>query len=133
MFLVYHDLKQKNKIRCFHAKKFAFTHRNLFKMYMKSLDSYAIIESRATRHSAVSALTETVTSMLMSFLKNKTSPLSVLIYLTVYLYFFSKHNWFAETHSYLKLSYQITDRLLILPSKQTGKTQTSIQFVYPPI
>ena len=32
----------------------------LFKMYMKSLDSHAIIESRATRISTVSAFTETV-------------------------------------------------------------------------
>ena len=31
----------------------------LFKIYMKSLDSHAMIESRATRHSAVSAFTET--------------------------------------------------------------------------
>ena len=29
-------------------------------MYIKSFDSHAIIESRATRHSAVSAFTETV-------------------------------------------------------------------------
>ena len=43
MFLVYHDLKQKNKIRSIAAPKYAFTHRNypnlkciseLFKMYI---------------------------------------------------------------------------------------------------
>ena len=31
----------------------------LFKIYLKSLDSVILIESRATRHSAVSAFTET--------------------------------------------------------------------------
>ena len=53
----------KNKIRCIDASKYAFTHRKLpksiselFKMYMKSLDSFILIVSRATRH----AFTETV-------------------------------------------------------------------------
>ena len=32
-------------------------------------------------------------------------------------YFFSRHNRFAETHSYLQLSYQITDRLLAAGNK----------------
>ena len=32
----------------------------LFKIYMKSLDSFIKTDSRATRHSAVSAFTETV-------------------------------------------------------------------------
>ena len=46
------------------------------------------------------------------FLNNKTFPLLVITYLTFYLYIFSRHYRFAETHRYLQLSYQITDRLL---------------------
>ena len=34
-----------------------------------------------------------------------------------WLLFFSRHNRFAETHSYLQLSYQITDRLLAAGNK----------------
>ena len=48
----------------------------LFKMYMKSLDSFIlasrdIIESRATRHSAVSTFTETVESSFSSTASHK--------------------------------------------------------------
>ena len=60
---------------------------------------HAIIESRATRHSAVSAFTEIV-----EFLK--------LLLQHDWLLIFSRHNRFAETHSVLQLSYHITDRLL---------------------
>ena len=81
-------------------------------MYLKSLDllykHHAIIESHATRHSTVSAFTETVkylgpslASMLMRYCCSM-----------IGCYFFSRHNRFAETHSNLQLSYQITDRLL---------------------
>ena len=73
MFLANHDwFETKNKIRCIDAPKYAFTHRNLpesekyiwiiqnvhekyWFFYIISI-TYAIIESRATRHSAVSAL-----------------------------------------------------------------------------
>ena len=59
----------KNKIRYIDAPKYVFTHRNLpnlksiselFKMYMKSLDSFILASRDATSHTAVSAFTETV-------------------------------------------------------------------------
>ena len=99
------------------APKYAFTHRNLpnlksiselFKMYMKSLDSHAIIESRATRHSTVSAFTETVESRI--------NPYEILLQHD-WLLVFSRQNRFAETHSHLQLSYHITDRLLAAGNK----------------
>ena len=52
-------IRNKNKIRCIDAPKYAFTHRNLpesksiselFKMYMKSLDSFIL----ASRNNKVS-------------------------------------------------------------------------------
>ena len=55
-------------------------------MYMKSLDSYYIIESRATRHSAVSAFTETV-----EFLERSYEVLLQHDWLLI----FSRHNRFA--------------------------------------
>ena len=39
--------------------------------------------------------------------------------------FFSRHNRFAETHSYLQLSYQITDRLLAACNNQKKREQKS--------
>ena len=77
-------------------------------MYMNLYKHHAIIESRATRHSAVFAFTETA-----EFLKR--SLASVLVKYCCSMigcYFFSRYNRFAEKHSYLQLSYQITDRLL---------------------
>ena len=64
----------KNKIRCIDAPKYAFTHGNLpesekYIWIIKNVHensrffyirNHAIIESRETRHSAVSAFTETV-------------------------------------------------------------------------
>ena len=78
---------------------------------------HAIIESRATRHSAVSAFTEIVEFLERSLvsiilINDKIFPLQVITYFTFYLYFCSWHHWFAKTQSYLQLSYQITDRLL---------------------
>ena len=67
------------------------------------------MESRATRHSAVSAFTETV-----EFLE------SSLASLMIGCYFFSRHNRFAETHSHLQLSYHITDRLLAARNNNKG-------------
>ena len=68
IFLVYHDLKQK-----IDAPNYAFTHRNLpesekyiwiiqnvKKVSILLYKHHAIIECRSTRHSAVSAFTETV-------------------------------------------------------------------------
>ena len=64
-----------------------------------------MIESRATRHSAVSAFMETV-----EFLE-RINAYEILLQHD-WLSFFSRHNIFSETHSYLQLSHQITDRLL---------------------
>ena len=112
MFLVYHDLKQ-NKIRCIDAPKYAFKHRNLPEsekyiwIHEKSQFVY-VIESRATRHSAVSAFTETV-----EFLE-RSLALMLMRYCCSIIgcYFFSRQNRFAETHRHLQLSYHISDRLL---------------------
>ena len=56
---VYHELKQK-KIRCIDAPKDAFTHRNLPESENSKIWKVSILLSRATKHSAVSAFTETV-------------------------------------------------------------------------
>ena len=81
-------------------------------MYMKSLDYFILapttIESRATRHSAVSAFTETI-----EFLERSLASMLMRYSCSMIgCYFFSRNNRFAETHSHLQLSYHITDRLL---------------------
>ena len=76
---------------------------------------HAIIESRATRHSAVSAFTETV-----EFLERSLASCLWDIAAAWLAVIFSRHNRFAETHSYLQLSYQITDRLLAAGNNELG-------------
>ena len=71
------------------------------------------MESLATRHSAVSAFTETVEFLERS---NAYNAYEILLQHD-WLLLFSRHNRFAETHSYLQLSYQITDRLLAAGNK----------------
>ena len=44
----------------------------------------------------------------------------IITYLTFYLYFFTRHNRFPETHSYVQFSYQITDRLLVAGKNAKG-------------
>ena len=86
----------------------------LFKMYTKSLDSFILasrtMESRAARHSAVSAFTETVEPRINAY---------EILLQHDWLLFFSRHNKFAETHSHLQLSYHITDRLLMKQNNAT--------------
>ena len=85
-------------------------------MYLKSLDllymykHHAIIESHATRHSAVSAFTETV-----EYLERSLASMLMRYWPLI----FSRHNRFAETHSHLQLSYHITDRLLAAGNNKT--------------
>ena len=68
MFFVHHDLKQ-NEIRCIDAPKYVFKHRNVpesekYTWIIQNVHEksrfFCISEYRATRHSAVSAFTETV-------------------------------------------------------------------------
>ena len=83
----------------------------LFKMYMKSLDSF-ILAPRATRHSTVSAFTETVEFLecsLASMLMRYCCSMIGWFFLPL---LFSRHRRFAETNSYIQLSYQINDCLL---------------------
>ena len=66
---------------------------------------HAIIESRATRHSAVSAFTETV-----EFLKRSLASMLMRYCCSMIgCCFFSRHNRFAETHSHLQLSYHTSN------------------------
>ena len=87
----------------------------LFKMYMKSLDSFIVasrdnlMESHATRHSAVSAFMETVEFLQRSLVSMHMRYCCSMIGC---YFFFSRHNRFAETRSHLALLYHITDRLL---------------------
>ena len=69
VFLVYHDLKTKNKIICIDAPMCAFTHINLpeSEIYVWIIQNvheksrfFHISITRTTRHSAVSPLTETI-------------------------------------------------------------------------
>ena len=118
IFLVYHDLKQQKKMYNWCPEVCIYTQKStrIWKVYLNFLKCtwkvsifiylhYAIIESHATRHSAVS----------LSF-SSLASHQCLWDIATVWLavIFFSKHNRFAETHSYLQLSYEITDRLLNL-------------------
>ena len=77
-----------------------------------SLDSFFMIESRATRHSAVSAFTETVEFLERSLASMLMRYCCSIIGCLFFLFIFSRHNRLAETHSHLQLSYHITDRLL---------------------
>ena len=71
------------------------------------------MESRATRHSAVSASTEKV-----EFLERSLASMLMRYFCSMIgCYFFYRHNRFAETHSHLQLSYHITDRLLAAGNK----------------
>ena len=81
----------------------------LFKMYMKSLDSF-ILAARLVQPD----------TRLSPPLRRQSSFSSAASHQCLWdiaaewlaVNFFSRHNRFAETHSYLQLSYQITDRLL---------------------
>ena len=89
----------------------------LFKMYMKSLDSF-ILASRDNWVSCNQTLgclrfTETV-----EFLERSLASMLMRYCCSMIgCYFFSRHNRFAETHSHLQLSYHITDRLLAAGNK----------------
>ena len=116
---VYHDLKQKNKIRCIDAPKYAFSHRNLksiselFKMYMKHLDSFIL----ASHDKGVSC-NQTLGCLRLygdsrvSRAQPRINAYEIMLQHDWLLFFFSRHNRFTETHSHLQLSYHITDRLL---------------------
>ena len=84
----------------------------LFKMYMKSLDSYIL----ASRDDGVSC-NQTLGCLRLygasrvSRAQPRINAYEILLQ-HYRLLFFSRHNRFAETHSHLQLSYHITDRLL---------------------
>ena len=91
----------KNGIRCIDAPKHAFIHTEIypnlksisesFKMYIKSRFFY-MIESRATRHSAVSAFTETVEFLersLASMLMRYCCSMIGWVFLFVFFFYFA--------------------------------------------
>ena len=84
----------------------------LFKMGMKSLDSFIL----ASRDNWI-ACNQTLGGLRLyrdsrvSQAQSRNNAYEILLQYD-WLLFFHQHNRLAETHSYLKLSYQITDRLL---------------------
>ena len=110
LFTMIWNKKIKNKIRCIDAPKYVFTHRNLpesekYTWIIQNVHEVSIllyIESRATRHSAVSAFTEP-----------RINAFDIMLQHDWLLFFLDIVNRFAETHSHLQLSYHITDRLLV--------------------
>ena len=84
----------------------------LFKMYMKSLDS--------SRNNGVSCnclgCLRFYGDSRVSRAQPRINAYEILLQ-DDWLLFFSRHNRFAETHSHLQLSYHITDRLLAAGNK----------------
>ena len=74
----------------------------LFKMYMKILDSFIL----ASRDNLVSC------NQTLGCLAQPRITAYEKLLQRDWLLIFSRHNRFAETHSYLQLSYQIIDRPL---------------------
>ena len=95
----------------------------LFKMYMKSLDSFIL----APRDNGVSC-SQTL-GCLRLYGNSRVSRAQPringyeLLLQHDWLLFFSRHNRFAETHSHLQLSYHITDRLLAAGNDLNESTQ----------
>ena len=76
----------------------------LFKMYMKSLDYLSLVQPDTW-------LSPPLWKRRVSRAQPRINVYEILLQHD-WLLFFSRHNRFAETHSYLQLSYHITDRLL---------------------
>ena len=74
----------------------------LFKMYMKSLDSFILASRICFRLYGDSRVSRA---------QSRINAYEILMQHD-WLLFFSRHNRFAETHCHLQLSYHITDRLL---------------------
>ena len=125
MFLVYHELKQKIKFKMY-WRMHLHTEINsnlksiyeLFKMYMKSLDSFIL----ASRDNWVSCNQKLGCLCLYGDSRVSRAQPHInaheILLQHDWLLFCSRHNRFAETHSYLQLSYQKTDRLLAAGNKK---------------
>ena len=93
----------------------------LFKMYMKSLDSFIL----ASRDNWVSC-NQTLGCLRLygdsrvSRAQPRINAYEILLQHD-WLLFFSRHNRFAETHSHLQLSYHITDRLLAAGNEHSNR------------
>ena len=91
----------------------------LFKMYMKSLDSF-ILASRDNWVSCNQTLGCLRFTEIVEFLERSLASMLMRYCCSMIgCYFFSRHNRFAETHSHLQLSYHITDRLLAAGNKHS--------------
>ena len=110
------------KIRCIDASKYAFTQKKiypnlksiseLFKMYMKSLDSLILAScDNGASCSQTLGCFRLYEDSRVSPAKLRINAYEILLQHDWLLYV-SRHNRFAETHSHLQLSYHITDRLL---------------------
>ena len=88
---------------------------DLFKMYMKSIDSlyHAIIESRAIMQTF--GCLRLYGDSRVSRAQSRINAYQRLL-LHDWLFIFSTHNRFAETHSHLQLSYIAFWRPVIIPS-----------------
>ena len=92
----------------------------LFKMYMKSLDSF-ILASRDNTGSRVQPDTRLSPPLRRQSSFSSTASHKCLwdIAAAWLAVIFSRHNRFSETHSHLQLSYHITDRLLAAGNKSS--------------
>ena len=121
MFLVYHDLKQnKNKMYwcpevCIYTQKSTPIWK-LYMNYSKCTWKVSIFFILASRDNWVSC-NQTLGCLRLygdsrvSRAQPRINAYEILLQYD-WLLFCSRYNSFAETHSYLQLSYQITDRLL---------------------
>ena len=119
---LYTMIWNKNKIRCIDAPKYAFTHRNLpeserYIWFIQNVHE----KSRFLRDSWVSCNQTLGWLRLYGDSRDSRAQTRINAYDKFlqhdWLLFFSRHNMFAEIHSFLQLSYQITDRLLAAGNK----------------